>query len=92
MRFANLVVLLSRALQLLVLSALVTGLFAQATRLKLGTTIPGDLSEGQTRSYSVSGGDRRLNVLITRARQRCEVFTTLGPEDIDTAQFVLSHL
>jgi very-short-patch-repair endonuclease len=31
-----------------------------------------------------SGGERRLNVLITRARQRCEVFTTLGPEDIDT--------
>lgn len=31
-----------------------------------------------------SGGERRLNVLITRARRRCEVFTTLGPEDIDT--------
>ena len=29
------------------------------------------------------GGERRLNVLITRARQRCEVFTNLKPEDID---------
>jgi very-short-patch-repair endonuclease len=30
-----------------------------------------------------TGGERRLNVLITRARCRCEVFTGLGPEDID---------
>jgi very-short-patch-repair endonuclease len=29
------------------------------------------------------GGERRLNVLITRAKQRCEVFTNLLPEDID---------
>ncbi|WP_026462143.1 DUF3320 domain-containing protein [Adhaeribacter aquaticus] len=29
------------------------------------------------------GGERRLNVLITRARLRCEVFTNLLPEDID---------
>ena len=28
------------------------------------------------------GGERRLNVLITRARQRCEVFTNLTPDDI----------
>ena len=32
------------------------------------------------------GGERRLNVLITRARQRCEVFTNLIADDID-----LSH-
>ena len=30
-----------------------------------------------------TGGERRLNVLITRARQRCEVFTNLRAEDID---------
>jgi hypothetical protein len=30
------------------------------------------------------GGERRLNVLITRARLRCEVFTNLDPNDIDT--------
>ncbi|MGV3588726.1 MAG: DUF3320 domain-containing protein [Adhaeribacter sp.] len=29
------------------------------------------------------GGERRLNVLITRARLRCEVFTNLSPDDID---------
>lgn len=29
------------------------------------------------------GGQRRLNVLITRAKQRCEVFTNLTADDID---------
>ncbi|MDB5263746.1 MAG: helicase [Adhaeribacter sp.] len=29
------------------------------------------------------GGERRLNVLITRARLRCEVFTNLSADDID---------
>lgn len=29
------------------------------------------------------GGERRLNVLITRARRRCEVFTNLTGDDID---------
>lgn len=29
------------------------------------------------------GGERRLNVLITRARRRCEVFTNLTANDID---------
>ena len=32
---------------------------------------------------NASGGERRLNVLITRARQRCEVFTNMTAEDID---------
>jgi len=30
-----------------------------------------------------SGGERRLNVLITRARRRCVVFTNLTAEDLD---------
>ena len=30
-----------------------------------------------------TGGERRLNVLISRARKRCEVFTTLSADDID---------
>jgi len=30
------------------------------------------------------GGERRLNVLITRAKQRCEVFTNLTADDIDS--------
>ncbi len=32
------------------------------------------------------GGERRLNVLITRAKLRCEVFTNLTSEDIDTSR------
>ena len=32
------------------------------------------------------GGDRRLNVLITRARCRCEVFTNLSADDIDLSR------
>ncbi|WP_406693837.1 DUF3320 domain-containing protein [Singulisphaera sp. Ch08] len=32
------------------------------------------------------GGERRLNVLITRARRRCEVFTNLTAADIDLAR------
>jgi hypothetical protein len=32
------------------------------------------------------GGERRLNVAITRARQRMEIFTSFAPEDIDIAR------
>ncbi len=32
------------------------------------------------------GGERRLNVLITRAKRRCEVFTNLVADDIDLAR------
>jgi very-short-patch-repair endonuclease len=32
------------------------------------------------------GGERRLNVLITRAKQRCEVFTNLSADDLDLAR------
>ena len=32
------------------------------------------------------GGERRLNVLITRARLRCEVFTNLSADDIDLSK------
>lgn len=32
------------------------------------------------------GGQRRLNVLITRARRRCEVFSNITADDIDTRQ------
>jgi very-short-patch-repair endonuclease len=31
------------------------------------------------------GGERRLNVLITRARERCEVFSSITADDIDIA-------
>ena len=32
---------------------------------------------------SNDGGERRLNVLITRARERCEVFSSITAQDID---------
>ncbi|RSK46552.1 DUF3320 domain-containing protein [Hymenobacter perfusus] len=32
------------------------------------------------------GGERRLNVLITRAKQRCEVFTNLTADDLDLSR------
>ncbi|MCB9150913.1 MAG: DUF4011 domain-containing protein [Caldilineaceae bacterium] len=32
------------------------------------------------------GGERRLNVLITRARERCEVFSNITDEDIDLSR------
>ncbi|MCH7888849.1 MAG: DUF3320 domain-containing protein [Proteobacteria bacterium] len=32
---------------------------------------------------STEGGERRLNVLITRARRRCEVFSSITADDID---------
>ncbi len=33
-----------------------------------------------------TGGERRLNVLISRARRRCEVFTSLCADDIDLSK------
>jgi hypothetical protein len=35
---------------------------------------------------SSEGGERRLNVLITRAKKRCLVFSGIGGDDIDTAR------
>jgi len=35
---------------------------------------------------SAEGGERRLNVLISRAKLRCEVFASLRAEDIDLAR------
>jgi very-short-patch-repair endonuclease len=35
---------------------------------------------------SNSGGERRLNVLISRARHRCEVFSSITADDIDLAR------
>jgi hypothetical protein len=32
---------------------------------------------------SSEGGERRLNVLISRAKRRCEVFASITDEDID---------
>ncbi len=35
---------------------------------------------------NAEGGERRLNVLFTRARSRCAVFTNLSAEDLDVAR------
>jgi very-short-patch-repair endonuclease len=35
---------------------------------------------------SLEGGERRLNVLISRARDRCEVFSSMRADDIDLAR------
>jgi hypothetical protein len=35
---------------------------------------------------SADGGERRLNVLITRAKKRCIVFSGIGADDIDLAR------
>lgn len=32
---------------------------------------------------SMAGGERRLNVLITRAKKRCAVFSSIGADDLD---------
>ncbi|MHB1308991.1 MAG: DUF3320 domain-containing protein, partial [Limisphaerales bacterium] len=35
---------------------------------------------------SIEGGERRLNVLISRAKRRCEVFSSIVAEEIDLAR------
>ena len=35
---------------------------------------------------NADGGERRLNVLITRARRRCEVFSSITADDIDLSR------
>lgn len=37
---------------------------------------------------NAEGGERRLNVLFTRARVRCEVFASFDPADIDTSRTI----
>ncbi len=50
----------------------------------------GKTADGRVRAQfgplNLDGGERRLNVLITRARRRCVVFTNLAPEEIDLSR------
>jgi CHAT domain-containing protein len=56
------------ALLVLALSALAAGQSAQATRLKLGKTVQGDLSKGQTHVYSVKlKADQYLRAAVTQS-------------------------
>ncbi|SIT12807.1 DUF3320 domain-containing protein [Paracoccus saliphilus] len=48
-----------------------------------GPTVPGGRVPMRFGPLGSEGGERRLNVLISRAKQRCEVFASLTDEDID---------
>lgn len=48
-----------------------------------GPTTPGGRVPMRFGPLGSEGGERRLNVLISRAKQRCEVFASMTDEDID---------
>uniref|UniRef100_UPI00107039D4 DUF3320 domain-containing protein n=1 Tax=Paracoccus luteus TaxID=2508543 RepID=UPI00107039D4 len=48
-----------------------------------GPTVPGGRVPMRFGPLGSDGGERRLNVLISRAKQRCEVFASMTDEDID---------
>lgn len=48
-----------------------------------GPTAPGLKPPMRFGPVGTEGGERRLNVLISRAKQRCEVFASMTDEDID---------
>ena len=48
-----------------------------------GPTVPGGRVPMRFGPLGMEGGERRLNVLISRAKQRCEVFSSMTDEDID---------
>lgn len=55
-----------------------------------GPTAPGLKPPMRFGPVGSEGGERRLNVLISRAKQRCEVFASMTDEDID-ADFAASR-
>lgn len=48
-----------------------------------GRSVPGGRVPMRFGPLGTDGGERRLNVLISRAKQRCEVFASMTDEDID---------
>ncbi|MDR6790404.1 very-short-patch-repair endonuclease [Sphingomonas sp. BE138] len=48
-----------------------------------GPTVPGGRVPMRFGPLGTEGGERRLNVLISRAKQRCEVFASMSDEDIE---------
>lgn len=48
-----------------------------------GPTVPGGRVPMRFGPLGSDGGERRLNVLISRAKQRCEIFSSMTDEDID---------
>lgn len=55
-----------------------------------GPTVPGGRVPMRFGPLGTEGGERRLNVLISRAKQRCEVFSSMTDEDIE-ADFAQSR-
>ncbi len=54
-----------------------------------GPTTPGGrLTSMSFGPVNAEGGERRLNVLFTRARVRCEVFASFDPGDIDVSRSI----
>jgi hypothetical protein len=52
-----------------------------------GPTQPGGRMIGASFGpVNLEGGERRLNVLFTRARLRCEVFASFDPDDLDVSR------
>ncbi|UEP26850.1 MULTISPECIES: DUF3320 domain-containing protein [unclassified Burkholderia] len=50
-----------------------------------GRSVPNGRVPMRFGPLGTAGGERRLNVLISRAKQRCDVFASLTDEDIDPA-------
>jgi very-short-patch-repair endonuclease len=48
-----------------------------------GPTAPGTRPPMRFGPVGIEGGERRLNVLISRAKRRCDVFSSMTDEDID---------
>jgi len=92
MRFANLTARPSCALPVLALSALAAGLSAQTTPLRLGKTIPGDLSGGQTHTYTIKlKANQYLRAVVTQVNpaMTIELSTPNGKKvvEVDTRNF-----
>lgn len=92
MRFAMFATVPSPALRVLALLALAAGLSAKDARLKLGKTIPGDLSEGQTNSYSIRlKANQYLRALVTQPSPAVvvELYVPNGKKvlEVDTRNF-----
>ncbi|EQB10363.1 DUF3320 domain-containing protein [Novosphingobium lindaniclasticum] len=52
-----------------------------------GPTVPGGIMSGASFGpINGEGGERRLNVLFTRARLRCEVFASFDPSQLDVSR------
>jgi CHAT domain-containing protein/Flp pilus assembly protein TadD len=92
MRFASQTAFSFRPLLVVALSALAAGQSAQSSHLELGKTISGDLSEGQTHSYSMTlEANQYLRAVVTQpvAAAVVELYSPDGKKalELDTRNF-----